>query len=133
MGAACAANAAQISHAVNILTRPMCQEVYPDCSRLCKDFDPQWLTPGFAQRVFTLILQRLENGDGTELMDLRDWLTDDEMGRLSGIIARGGESADAKQEFSDCLQTIRAEQQKKQESAAELDDQAFRDLFRHHS
>ncbi len=106
---------------------------YPDCSRLCKDFDPQRLTPGFAQRVFTLILQRLENGDGTELMDLRDRLTDDEMGRLSGIIARGGESADAKQEFSDCLQTIRAEQQKKQESAAELDDQAFRDLFRHHS
>ena len=106
---------------------------YPDCSRLCKDFDPQWLTPGFAQRVFTLILQRLENGDGTELMDLRDRLTDDEMGRLSGIIARGGELADAKQEFSDCLQTIRAEQQKKQESAAELDDQAFRDLFRHHS
>lgn len=106
---------------------------YPDCSRLCKDFDPQWLTPGFAQRVFTLILQRLENGDGTELMDLRDRLTDDEMGCLSGIIARGGESADAKQEFSDCLQTIRAEQQKKQESAAELDDQAFRDLFRHHS
>jgi DNA primase len=106
---------------------------YPDCSRLCKDFDPQWLTPGFAQRVFMLILQRLENGDGTELMDLRDRLTDDEMGRLSGIIARGGESADAKQEFSDCLQTIRAEQQKKQESAAELDDQAFRDLFRHHS
>lgn len=106
---------------------------YPDCSRLCKDFDPQWLTPGFAQRVFTLILQRLENGDGTELMDLRDRLTDDEMGRLSGIIARGGESADAKQEFSDCLQTIRAERQKKQESAAELDDQAFRDLFRHHS
>lgn len=106
---------------------------YPDCSRLCKDFDPQWLTPGFAQRVFTLILQRLENGDGTELTDLRDRLTDDEMGRLSGIIARGGESADAKQEFSDCLQTIRAEQQKKQESAAELDDQAFRDLFRHHS
>ena len=106
---------------------------YPDCSRLCKDFDPQWLTPGFAQRMFTLILQRLENGDGTELMDLRDRLTDDEMGRLSGIIARGGESADAKQEFSDCLQTIRAEQQKKQESAAELDDQAFRDLFRHHS
>ena len=106
---------------------------YPDCSRLCKDFDPQWLTPGFAQRVFTLILQRLKNGDGTELMDLRDRLTDDEMGRLSGIIARGGESADAKQEFSDCLQTIRAEQQKKQESAAELDDQAFRDLFRHHS
>ena len=106
---------------------------YPDCSRLCKDFDPQWLTPGFAQRVFTLILQRLENGDGTELMDLRDRLTDDEMGRLSGIIARGGESADAKQEFSDCLQIIRAEQQKKQESAAELDDQAFRALFRHHS
>lgn len=106
---------------------------YPDCSRLCKDFDPQWLTPGFAQRVFTLILQRLENGDGTELMDLRDRLTDDEMGRLSGIIARGGESADAKQEFSDCLQTIRAEQQKKQESVAGLDDQAFRDLFRHHS
>lgn len=106
---------------------------YPDCSRLCKDFDPQWLTPGFAQRVFTLILQRLENGDGTELMDLRDRLTDDEMGRLSGIIARGGESADAKQEFSDCLQTICTEQQKKQESAAELDDQAFRDLFRHHS
>lgn len=106
---------------------------YPDCSRLCKDFDPQWLTPGFAQRVFTLILQRLENGDGTELMDLRDRLTDDEMGRLSGIIARGGESADAKQEFSDCLQTIRTEQQKKQESAAKLDDQAFRDLFRHHS
>lgn len=106
---------------------------YPDCSRLCKDFDPQWLTPGFAQRVFTLILQRLENGDGTELMDLRDRLTDDEMGRLSGIIARGGESADAKQEFSDCLQIIRAEQQKRQESAAELDDQAFRDLFRHHS
>lgn len=106
---------------------------YPDCSRLCKDFDPQWLTPGFAQRVFTLILQRLENGDGTELMDLRDRLTDDEMGCLSGIIAHGGESVDAKQEFSDCLQTIRAEQQKKQESAAELDDQAFRDLFRHHS
>ena len=85
--------------------------------------------PRLCPTVFTLILQRLENGDGTELMDLRDRLTDDEMGRLSGIIARGGESADAKQEFSDCLQTIRAEQQKKQESAAGLDDQPFATCF----
>lgn len=102
---------------------------YPDCSRLCKDFDPQWLTPGFAQRVFTLILQRLENGDGTELMDLRDRLTDDEMGRLSGIIARGGESADAKQEFSDCLQTIRAEQQKSRRARQDWTTRPFATCF----
>lgn len=85
--------------------------------------------PGFAQRVFTLILQRLENGDGTELMDLRDRLTDDEMGRLSGIIARGGESADAKQEFSDCLQIIRAEQQKSRRARQNWTTRPFATCF----
>lgn len=107
---------------------------YPDCSRLCASFDTAWLTPGFVQRVFSLILQRIENGDSTDIMDFRDRLSDEEMGRLSGILARSGVSVDAKQEFTDCLQTVREEQDKKQESdAGNLDDAAFRALFQNHS
>lgn len=104
---------------------------YPDCSKLCADFDCSQLTAGFTQKVFSLILSRLAEGAGTDLMDLSQSLTGDELGRLSGIIARGGESEDAKKEFSDCLNIVRAEYDKKNSSAADqLTDDEYRNLFK---
>lgn len=104
---------------------------YPDCRKLCMGFDCSELTAGFTQKVFTMILSRLEDGAGTDMMDFSQSLSADELGRLSGIIARGSESEDAKKEFSDCLSIVHAEFEKKTgNTAASLSDDAFRNLFK---
>ncbi|MDE6386019.1 MAG: hypothetical protein K2L36_07760, partial [Eubacterium sp.] len=59
-----------------------------------------------------------------------DKLTVDESGRFSGIIARGKESANSKEEFSDCLKVIQAEYNKNSnKTVSAMDDDEFRKAF----
>ena len=58
------------------------------------------------------------------------FVAEDEMARLSGIIARLGPSDNPKAEFSDCVASIRSENNKKsKKSAGKLSDEEFRKLF----
>lgn len=104
---------------------------YPDCAKLCADFDKEQLTSGFTKKVFDIILSRITDGAGVELMDFGQLLSAEEIGRLSGIIARGGESENAKKEFSDCLSIVSDEYNKKHAgNIGTLSDDEFRKLFK---
>lgn len=104
---------------------------YPDCRELCRDFDADMLSDAFSKKVYTLIVTRLDSGLDTDLMNFSAELTGEELGRLSGIIARGGESSDAKKEFTDCISIIEREYEKKHSAPADaLSDDDFRSRFR---
>ncbi len=104
--------------------------LYPDCCSLLSDFDDNCLTEGFIRNTFRLIVQKIQNQEDLDLMNFSATLSDSEIGRLSGIIARTGKSADPKREFKDCISTVKDEFKNEQTiNTSNLSDDAFRNLF----
>lgn len=104
---------------------------YPDCRRLCDNFSSDRLSSAFAKKVFDAIISRLDRELDIDLMNFSELLTGDELGRLSGIIARSRESNDAKKEFSDCISIINEEYEKKNSvPAGDMSDDDFRNMFK---
>ena len=104
--------------------------MYPDCRQLCSDFDVERFSSLFIKRVFREIISRLDAGLDIDLMDFSQVLTGEELGRLSGIIARACQSSNAKTEFSDCLKTVNEEYENTHsKSSADMSDDDFRKLF----
>ena len=67
-------------------------------------------------------------------MSFSEKLSNDELGRLSGIIARGEPSVEPKKEFADCLKIIGEENAaKNQKSTNDMSDDEFRKLFGVHN
>lgn len=104
---------------------------YPDCASLAVDFDVDRLSAGFSRKVFSVMLKRLKEELSIDLINMSDELTDNELGRLSGIFARLGESKDSKREFSDCIKIINEEYERSSyKSASNLSDDEYRKLFK---
>ncbi|MCH5320959.1 MAG: DNA primase, partial [Eubacterium sp.] len=103
---------------------------YPDCRELCSDFDPQKFSSAFIKRLFKEIISRLNDELDVDLINFSGILTNEELGRLSGIIARTRESNNAKKEFSDCLAIVNEEYDKANKpSSSDMTDDEFRRLF----
>jgi len=103
---------------------------YPDCRELCRDFDTSNLSAGFVKKTFEAILSRLDSNLDIDLINFGEMLSDNEIGRLSGIIARTRESKDSKKEFSDCIRIINSEHEaKNKKSTDSMSDDEFRKLF----
>lgn len=104
---------------------------YPDCLELCRDFNSDMLSQGFMRKVYNEIVSRLNNHLDTDIINFSETLTDSEIGRLSGIIARNRESKYAKKEFKDCLLTIEEEFKNANNASSQLsDDDCFRNMFK---
>ncbi len=96
------------------------------------DFDPEILTAGFHQKIFRLICDRIKLQQDIDLINFSDSISDSEMGRLSGIIARSAESSNPDKEFKDCLEIINSEyfsEEKKKTDMNDISDDDFRKLF----
>lgn len=103
---------------------------YPDCRELCRDFDTSNLSAGFVKKTFEAILSRLDSHLDIDLINFGEILSDNEIGRLSGIIARTRESKDSKKEFSDCIGIINSEHEAKNKTNTDnMSDDEFRKLF----
>ena len=103
---------------------------YPDCRKLCNDFDVEKFSSVFIKRVFKEIISRLDENLDIDLINFSGVLTNDELGHLSGIIARTHESKNAKKEFSDCLNTVNEEYDKAHGVSSDMmSDDEFRKLF----
>ena len=103
---------------------------YPDCLKHIGNFSSDYLSSGFMRKLFSLICENISNGADTDITNFGDKLSADECGRYSGIIARGKESANSKEEFSDCLKVISEEYNRKNsKSVSEMDDDEFRKAF----
>lgn len=103
---------------------------YPDCRGLCGDFDADKFSSAFIKRIFSQIISRLNDELDVDLINFSGILTNEELGRLSGIIARTRESRDAVKEFSDCLAIVDEEYEKSNHpSSSVMSDDDFRKLF----
>ncbi len=105
--------------------------LYPDCIKLCGNFNTEELSAGFVRNTFNLTVDKINNGLTTDLTDYSSSLSDSEMGLLSGIIARSNNSLDPKKEFSDCLKILNEEFDKKNsKNTSSMNDDDFRNLFK---
>lgn len=106
--------------------------LYPGYYKLCNDLDSKHLTAGFIQKIYSMLCQKLDEGSDIDLMNFSSDLSDSELGRLSGIIARSSNSDDPKREIKDCINTINDEYEKAQLKSADtsqMSDDVFRSLF----
>lgn len=107
---------------------------YPDCLKLCDENTADLMSDGFYKTVFRLITQRLQNQESIDLSDFNELLSDDELGRLSGIIARFEYSNNSKSEFADCINALNEESRKANTAdVSALSDDDFRNLFKNNT
>lgn len=103
---------------------------YPDCVNLTRGFDSEILSSAFIKKIFTETINRLDAQLDIDLINFSSALTSDELGRLSGIIARTRESKDAKKEFKDCIDIIQSEYDKNIIKPSDsMSDDEFRSMF----
>lgn len=105
---------------------------YPECINYCKNFDEHKIASPFIKKMFVEIKNRLNNNLGVELINFGEMLTNDELGRLSGIIARTqyGDMNNEK-EIKDCIAIICEEYDKRNSSSASnMTDDEFRNMFK---
>ena len=94
--------------------------------------DVSVITPGFHQKIYSLVCERISLKLDVDLIHFSEVLSDNEMGRLSGIIARSAESTNPEKEFLDCIDIIKEEFAKEQVTSTDLSDisdDEFRKLF----
>ena len=107
---------------------------YPDCLKLCDENTADLMSDGFYKTVFRLITQRLQNQESIDLSDFSELLSDDELGRLSGIIARFEYSNNSKSEFAYCINALNEESKKANTAdVSALSDDDFRNLFKNNT
>lgn len=105
--------------------------LYPDKLKYLSEFKDEWLTAGFYKKVYSLLVEKIQAGYDTDLMNFSSQLNDSELGRLSGIIARTNESSNPKQELLDCVEVIKAEFDKENSrDASSVSDDEFRNMFK---
>ena len=105
--------------------------LYPDCTRLCDKLNADALSEGFVRKVYDFIIAKNNDGLKPDLSSFGQILTDAEMGRLSGIIAKSGDSTHAKKEFIDCIDVINSEYKKRNSpDISGMSDDDFRNLFK---
>ena len=90
------------------------------------------LTAGFHQKIYSLVCERISLKLDVDLMHFSENLSDNEMGRLSGIIARSADSTNPEKEYLDCIKIISEEYSNEQVKNTDMDnisDDDFRKLF----
>lgn len=104
--------------------------LYPDCIKCISDFDSSRISNGFYKNIFEIVKKRIDNNDDIDLMDFSSILSDNEISKLSGIIARTGKSAQPKKEVTDCISLLNKEFENQQNiNTSDMSDDDFRSLF----
>ncbi len=104
----------------------------PDYIKALDGFDSALLSSPFIKKVYDISVSRIKNGLELDLNDFSQVLTAQEIGRLSGIIARTPKEKDKDPtaEFKDCVKVIRDEFEKKSIKQTDLsDNESFLKLF----
>lgn len=83
-------------------------------------------------RLFEVISRKIEDGDSLEFSCFANELTNEEMSLLVGLCKKSEELPATKKEFSDCVEVIYEEKQKKQNGSlniGEMTDESWAKLF----
>lgn len=104
--------------------------VNPDFYRHVKTFSVEMLDAPLYKKAFSVITQRLEEERPVDLTSIGNEFTADELGHLAFIQTKGNNLTNAKQEFLDCINTIKEENNKIEAIPTDnLSDEEFRNLF----
>ena len=96
---------------------------YPSCIKHLDGFNADCLSTGFVRKVYDITVRLINDSVPTDLIQYSELLTDSELGRLSGIIARSSDSLNPDGEFKDCLKAITEEfNSVKNESGVDLNN-----------
>ena len=100
---------------------------YPSCIKYTEGFNPDVLSTGFIRKVYDITVRLINDSVDTDLIQYSRLLTDSELGRLSGIIARSSDSVNPKAEFKDCIKAVNEEyaSQNSEEKSDLKDDSVF--------
>ncbi len=100
---------------------------YPSCIKYTEGFNPDVLSTGFIRKVYDITVRLINDSVDTYLIQYSGLLTDSELGRLSGIIARSSDSVNPKAEFKDCIKAVNEEyaSQNSEEKSDLKDDSVF--------
>ncbi len=105
--------------------------LHPDCHKLNTQLKAEHFSEGFYRRVYTEIINRIENNLCVDLIVFNEILSEQEMSRLTGMITNGTNSVDSKREYLDCVGILLREYEKaNRQSVQDMDDDAFRSLFK---
>ena len=105
-------------------------QLYPSCIKMCSDFNSDEISTPLFKKIYELLCSKINNNMGIDLINFSENLTDDEIGRFSGIIARCAKNNNHTKEFSDCIDTIHSEYIKKHsKKTSEMTDDEFRSMF----
>ncbi len=106
----------------------------PDYLSALSTLDENMLSSAYIKKVYREIVSRITQGLDIDLINFSGVLTNDEIGRLSGIIARTPkeQDKDPTNEFIQCINTIKEEYEKQQKSSKSViaDDDSFRNAFK---
>lgn len=94
---------------------------------------PETFLTDFNRRIFITISQRLEEGRGTDLTLLAGEFNEEEMSRLSALVANGSNLANSISECEDCIRVLLEEGEKRERrntDVTEMSDEEFLELFR---
>lgn len=103
---------------------------YPTCVKLTDGFNSEMLSPGFIKKAYDITIRLINDSVPTDLIQYSGELTDGELGRLSGIIARSSESLNPESEFKDCIKAITDEYNAANNNSVDFsnDDDFLREL-----
>ena len=108
--------------------------LHPNCLKHREKLNAEHLSAGFIRNVYNLLCEKISNGYDVGLINFSGDISDNEMNRLSGVVAKAVDSEKSEQEFLDCIRTIDEEYHKKQNNdVLGMSDDAFRNRFKQNS
>lgn len=102
----------------------------PDFYRKENCIAEEMIDSPFYRKAYHIITQRLEEERSIDLTAVSGEFTPEELGHLAFIQSKGNNFINAREEYADCIKTIREEYNKKNQSDPDnLSDEDFRKLF----
>ena len=90
---------------------------------------PDLFITAFNQRIYAVLLQKLESGNGVELSYFAEEFSPQEMDSITRIFRLGDEIGNTPQEIEDCINVLQKEKTTANVKASELSDEEFLKLF----
>ncbi len=103
----------------------------PDYLKKLQRPNVEFFTDAELKNIYNMMCNNIDNDINNDIINLSQYLSQEETARLSGILARGGESVNPVQEYKDCLALLESEYEKKnRKDVAGMSDEEFRSLFK---
>lgn len=100
-----------------------------EASSIAEKAPPEIFITSFNRRVYSALLDKMNNSDNFSLSLLADEFSVDEMGKITGMEARNRDLSVTPQVFADCIEVLRKSAGKTHSEDGSISDDDLRSLF----